>query len=204
MEIAIGVEVRCQGKPCGEVTGIIVEPINEVVTHFVVKDSQFPHIERIVSRKEIVTATSDAIELSCTAEELSAFEPFIHYEFITDNYQTLNYASAGIWMTPLSMPDPMVFSIEHENVPDGEKAIHRGANVLARDGHAGKVDEFIIDRGSGRITHLVLREGHLWGAKNVTIPISEVSKIDDDGVHLKLKKEEVEKLPSLKASSWFN
>lgn len=203
MEIAIDAEVHCQGMTCGKVTGIIVEPINEIVTHFVVKESGFPYIERIISIKEILSANTETIILGCTPEEFEGFEPFVEYEFIKDDSQILNYASGGIWMLPLSMPDPMVFSLAHENVPDGEMTVHRGANVLAKDGHAGKIDEFIVERNSGRITHLVLHEGHLWGTKNVTIPISEVNKIDEEGVHLKLKKEEIEKLPSLKASSWF-
>ena len=203
MEIAIDAEVHCQGMTCGKVTGIIVEPVNDVVTHFVVKESRFPYVERIVSRREIVTTTTEAIVLGCTPEEFSRFEPFIDYEFINDDYQTLNYASSGIWITPLSMPDPMVFSLEHENTPVGEVAVHRGAKVLAKDGPAGKIDEFIIERKSGRITHIVLREGHLWGAKNVTVPVSEITSTDEEGIHLSLSKEEIEKLPSLKATGWF-
>jgi hypothetical protein len=48
-----------------------------------------------------------------------------------------------------------------------------------------------------------LLEGHLGAAKNVTIPVSEIKKIDEDGIHLKLNIDEVEALPSLKAHGWF-
>jgi len=45
------------------------------------------------------------------------------------------------------------------------------------------------------ITHLILREGHLWGQKEVTIPLNQIERIEDDTVYLKLRKEEIEKLP---------
>ncbi|HVC79586.1 MAG TPA: hypothetical protein VNL35_03685, partial [Chloroflexota bacterium] len=45
------------------------------------------------------------------------------------------------------------------------------------------------------ITHLTIREGHLLGRKDVTIPISEVAQLEDGVVYLKLSKEQVEQLP---------
>lgn len=36
------------------------------------------------------------------------------------------------------------------------------------------------------ITHLVLRESHLWGQKDVTIPVSEIDRMEDNVVYHKL------------------
>ena len=47
--------------------------------------------------------------------------------------------------------------------------------------------------------HLVLREGHLWGKKDVTIPLDQIDRIEEDVVHLKLDKAAVEHLPSVRA-----
>jgi sporulation protein YlmC with PRC-barrel domain len=69
--------------------------------------------------------------------------------------------------------------------------------VQARDGHVGRVDEFLVDPTNGHITHLIMREGHLWGQKNVTIPVSEIDHIDEDTVHLKMDKREIELLPAI-------
>ncbi|HKI53713.1 MAG TPA: PRC-barrel domain-containing protein, partial [Anaerolineales bacterium] len=79
----------------------------------------------------------------------------------------------------------------------GEVVIRRGAQVKATDGKVGKVDEFLINPVNGRITHLVMREGHLWGAKDVTIPVSEIEQIDDEVVHLKLDKQAISSLPTI-------
>jgi len=59
------------------------------------------------------------------------------------------------------------------------------------------VDEFLVDPKNDIITHLVLREGHLWGKKDVTIPVSEVDRIADDAVYLKLGKEVIATLPTV-------
>ena len=66
----------------------------------------------------------------------------------------------------------------------------------------GRVDEFLVDRETEHITHLVLREGHLWGQKDVTIPVSEIERIEEDTVYLKLDKEEIERLPSIPVRRW--
>jgi hypothetical protein len=45
-----------------------------------------------------------------------------------------------------------------------------------------------------RVTHVLLREGHLWGRKEVAIPISAVAGIQD-GIQLNITKQQVEDLP---------
>lgn len=65
------------------------------------------------------------------------------------------------------------------------------------NGRIGRVDEFLVEPTSGHITHLVLRQGHLWGQKDVTIPVAQIEKFDDDAVHLKLDKRSIEALPHI-------
>jgi hypothetical protein len=59
------------------------------------------------------------------------------------------------------------------------------------------VDEFIVEKENGHITHLILREGHLFGTEDVSIPTSEIERIDDEDVHLKLSKKEIAALPAI-------
>jgi len=61
----------------------------------------------------------------------------------------------------------------------------------------GRVDEFLVNPANNRISHLVLREGHLWGKKDVTIPVNEIDRFEDNTVYLKLNKEEIENLPTI-------
>ena len=44
------------------------------------------------------------------------------------------------------------------------------------------------------MTHVLLQEGHLWGRREVAIPISAVASTSD-GIRLRLSKQEVQDLP---------
>ena len=44
------------------------------------------------------------------------------------------------------------------------------------------------------VTHVLLQEGHLWGRKEVAIPIGACTKMEG-GISIKLTKREVEDLP---------
>jgi hypothetical protein len=46
------------------------------------------------------------------------------------------------------------------------------------------------------VTHVLLQEGHLWGHKEIAIPVSAVQGIDA-GVRLSITKQQVEKLPHI-------
>jgi sporulation protein YlmC with PRC-barrel domain len=47
-----------------------------------------------------------------------------------------------------------------------------------------------------KVTHILLEEGHLWGRKQVVIPVSAVASVDD-GIRLNITKQQVEDLPPL-------
>ena len=77
--------------------------------------------------------------------------------------------------------------------------MRRGTRVEATDGYVGHVDEFVVNPENGHITHLVMREGHLWGQKDVIIPLSAMGdprKESEDTVFLKLDKHQIESLPT--------
>ena len=61
----------------------------------------------------------------------------------------------------------------------------------------GKLDELVLDPTRGDITHLQMREGHLWGKKDVAIPVSEVQFVDRDTIYLKLDKNAVKALSAV-------
>jgi hypothetical protein len=60
----------------------------------------------------------------------------------------------------------------------------------------GQIDEFLANP-DGHITHLVLRTGHLWGQKDVSIPVSAVTHFGEQMVKLSLSKQQIKELPSI-------
>ena len=102
-------------------------------------------------------------------------------------YHGLGGAGAPRTGTPAQM-------VTSDTVPLGEVEVCRGDPVHATDGDIGRVQGLVIDRGSGHVTHVLLQEGHLWGRKEVAIPISAVASTSG-GIGLRIAKQEVQDLP---------
>jgi sporulation protein YlmC with PRC-barrel domain len=98
---------------------------------------------------------------------------------------------------------PRWIATKHESIPRGELGIRRGARVRTTDGKVGRVDEFVVEPESGDITHLVMRDGHLWEQEEVTIPVSAIERIEANTVILTLTKEGVEALPAVPVKRWW-
>ena len=85
-------------------------------------------------------------------------------------------------------------AVTYDAVPLDEVEVCRGEHVHATDGRIGKVQGLVIDPDSHHVTHVLLQEGHLWGRKEVAIPISAVTGVDD-GIRLNITKQQVQDLP---------
>ncbi len=198
MDIPMNAEVYCSDGLCGHSTYIIVNPVSQQVTHLVVKDKRAPHTERLVSVKLVTETTHDLVRLRCSREELDEMESFTETEYIREGIPDYERYGDTYLVWPYRVPDvTRTVAVRHKRVPHGELAIQRGVRVHASDGRIGRVDEFLLDPQDGHITHLILREGHLWGQKDVTIPISEINRIEENKLYLKLNKRDVGKLPSI-------
>ena len=81
-------------------------------------------------------------------------------------------------------------------VPLGETEVERHESVHAVDGEIGRVEGFVVDPADNKVTHVLLQEGHMWGRKEVAIPVSAVASIDA-GIRLNITKQQVEDLPPL-------
>jgi sporulation protein YlmC with PRC-barrel domain len=203
MDIAVNAQVQCTDGVCGHSTRVVVNPANETVTHLVVREAGLLGIERVVPIELVAEASANAIRLRCSRQELGNLEPFIYAEYVTSEVPLLGFPPTAYVMWPYTVPITQLEPFEHEHIPPGELTVKRGTRVIAEDGPVGKVDEFIVDPTTDHITHLVLREGHLWGQKDVTIPVKDIQRIEKGEVVLKLDKDEVQQLPSIQVRRWW-
>jgi uncharacterized membrane protein len=212
-EIPINAKVECSDGPGGESITVIVNPVTSKVTHFVVEDKHAPDpTPRLVPVDQVVATSSDLIRLRCTQAELAAMHPFVTTHYVqtqrTDYHQALRGDLAGGYanphMSPYAVPVNEVHAVEEERIPVGELAVRRGTRVAATDGQVGEVGELLVDPTSEHITHLVLLEGHLWGKKELTLPISAIDRLEDDTVYLKLDKRSVGLLPAIPVKRPFD
>jgi len=199
MDIPVNVDVLCQSKVCGHTVSVVLNPVTEVVTHFVVKEKETPHVQRLVPINEIFESTPHAVHLRCDIDALHKMKPFVEVEYIRSNVPLYIVTSDLYSMRPVVIPDERKdVAIKHHSVPPHELSISRGTHVDSADKyHVGNVDEFLVDQASGCITHLIMREGHLWGQKDVTLPVGEIERIEENHIYLKLDKNKVGELPAI-------
>jgi sporulation protein YlmC with PRC-barrel domain len=202
MDIPIDADVQCTDGPGGRSTYAILNPVTRRVTHLVVEQEPFPHLERLVPVELVAETSPDQIQLQCSRRELDNLEAFVETDYLPGGIPYGAYGLEDYRLWPYVLPDDEWVPVEHERVPPGELAVRRGSRVRATDGDVGRVDEFLIDRETGHISHLVLREGHLWGQKDVLIPVSEVGKINEDQVRVTLSKAEIANLPTIPVRRW--
>jgi hypothetical protein len=196
MDIPINVKVNCSDGPCGETTRVILKPTTGEVTHVVITNNgAIQETEYLVEVNRILESSPEKVKLTLSRKELEAQPVFSAIHFVPSDLG--GYIGLPYMMWPFYPAAVGSMQTEEKNIPVGELVIRRGARVEAVDGTVGKVDEFLIDPANDRITHLILREGHLWDKREVTIPVSQINTFENNTVYLRIKKEEVEKLPSV-------
>jgi sporulation protein YlmC with PRC-barrel domain len=170
----------------------------------VVREDSSPNTQYIVPIEAVSATIVDTIQLRCSKAQLEKMDPFVQTEFVEEKMPSEGflagngmYGMGSYYYLPYVTSDGKAYeSVKTQQIPPGELAMRRGTRVEAKDGYVGKVDEFVVDAKNGHITHLVMREGHLWGKKDVIIPLSAMGNTRDDTVFLKLDKHQIESLPT--------
>jgi hypothetical protein len=165
-----------------------------MVTHYVVKEKESPHAERLVPVEQVLESSPELICLACTTSEFSELEPFRFTE--TRQADIPSYTGPAFMQTGHEI---RTFEFEVTHVPQGELAVSLDSKVEAKDGVVGRVDGLLTDEESGQITHLLMRKGHAWGQKEVVLPVSVVDAVEGDTVYLAIDKQTVSTMLSLPA-----
>ena len=214
-QFVIGAEVRCDDAVCGEVVRVVVDPVARAVTHLVVEAKHRRGLGRLVP-VEMVDTSGEGLRLQCSAEGFERLEHAEETHFLPGTAGEWGYGSGQVLSWPyfglaggmgmsgvggggmgmgamgvgVNAPQP----VSVDRVPLGEVEVCRGDRVHATDGAIGSVQGLVIDPADRHVTHVLLAEGHLWGRKEVAIPISAVTGVED-GIRLAISKAEVQDLP---------
>jgi hypothetical protein len=186
------------------VSRVVVNPISRVVTHIVVEPKHRQGLGRLVPLG-LVDTSSGQISLRCSLAEFEQLDSAEETEFIPGSGGYAAYGPEQVLSWPYyglggaagvqgETVAPISQTVTYDAVPLGEVAVRRGDPVHATDGDIGHVQGLVIDPRSHGVTHVLLKEGHLWGRKEVSIPIGAVGSVDDDGIRLTITKQEVEDL----------
>ena len=204
MDISINAKVYCQDTLCGHTQAIILDPDSEVITHVVVKENKTPHTQRLVPFDMIDASLANNVHLNCDETTFRGLLPFVETEYVQASVPEYLYLQDydNAYLKPIVVPEKVITPRKHYLIPGDELAIDKGTSVYSADGLiVGKVDEFLVDEEDGHITHLIMREGHLWGQKDVVIPVEEIDKVRESRLRLKLSKEKIGELPAVPATA---
>jgi sporulation protein YlmC with PRC-barrel domain len=213
VQFTIGAEVSCTDGPCGKVSRVVVDPVARAVTHLVVEPRHWDGLGRLVPLA-LVDPGPDGIRLGCTLAEFGQLDAAEETEFLPGSFGYGAYGpeqalfwpyyglgvggglgagmSGGLGPGLESVPQ----AITYDKVPLNEVEVRRGEPVHATDGEIGRVQGLVIDASDHHVTHVLLQEGHLWGRKEVAIPITAVTGIDD-GIRLSIDRQQVQDLPAV-------
>jgi sporulation protein YlmC with PRC-barrel domain len=217
MRLELGKPVRCTDHELGELADLVIDPVKKRVTHLVVKSHHGigeAHLVPIELAEAAAVGTD--IRLTCSlndARRLPNAEEFAYLRLgevpegdsdwdvgVTTPLALPYYESGGFdgYAGGLGQDIGMVY----DRVPKGEVEVRRSSNVITSDGHyVGDVDGFLVD-DADQITHFVLERGHLWGRREVTVPIGAVARVESDTVTLSLSTDEIGALPAHRVHRW--
>jgi sporulation protein YlmC with PRC-barrel domain len=192
------------------VSRLITDPVALTVTHLVVQPKHKKYHGRLVPL-DLIDATTGDVRLRCTLAEFDELEPAEEVDVVegadyaggygaassVQGYGNVGAGGIGYSVTGVSIGGSLGHRIPttvNDVVPMGETQLRHGDHVHAVDGELGEVQGCVVDPADGRVTHVLLREGHFWGHKDIAIPVSAVVDMDD-GVRLNITKQQVEDLP---------
>lgn len=213
----IGAQVLASDGICGELTRLIIDPVAPALTHLVVAPKHHRGLGHLVP-VELVEEDGDPVRLGCTTAEFHELDDAEETQLLPASSDVWSYGGGQVYSWPYyglglvggmgaggmgefemghhSTPQPIL----SDRVPIGEVQVRRGDQVHAIDGVIGSVQGLVIDPKNHHVTHVLLAEGHLWGRKQVAIPIGATSHVDN-GVRVELTKEQVRDLPPVNLSS---
>jgi sporulation protein YlmC with PRC-barrel domain len=207
-EFTMGARVSCTDGFCGEVRRTILDPAARTVTHLVVEPRHLRGKPGRLVPVELVSATADEVKLSCSMAQFERLDPAEEVEVLhedpysgseavgTGGFGNVGSFGMGGPTSAIGLGTSQPIMVDHA-VPLGESEVERHEHVHAVDGEIGHVEGFVVDSAE-HVTHVILQEGHLWGRKQVAIPVSAIESVTD-GIRLNITKEQVGNLPPVSA-----
>lgn len=213
-QFTIGASVHGQDGEAGRLIWVVADRARNpwVITQLVVEPKHRSGLGRFVPLDLVagVDAGTGDITINCTTDQFEQLESAEETQYAPGSEAYPLFGPTQFLAAPYYTSD---VSIEGGEVPFtaatvtadaplpnvADVAVH-AVPVEATDGKVGEVEGLIIDPATHQVTHVLLREGHLWGHKGVAVPMSAVEDLgqadsDPDALRLSLTKQEVGDLP---------
>jgi uncharacterized protein YrrD len=193
MNITVNTEVYCTDGFYGHSICIVLNPATEQVTHVAVQQRGLFSHTWLVPISHVIDSTPDRIQLDLSKEEVeSKLPPFIKTECLESDLPDTLYTTDLLW--PHLIANLEMKTLEHENIPLHELAVHSGAVVEAKDGAIGHLENFIVNPDDKHVTEIVIRTGHWFAHSRLAIPVWAIDHFEKDKIYLLMSKQETKAL----------
>lgn len=204
VQLTFGSDVADRDGTCGILRRVIVDPDARELTHLVVEPQHGQAAGRLAPI-ELAVWTADELQLRCSRKDFDGLDEADERLLPTGQdatqatLQALPFARfggmSGGMFTSSREEGRAAHPIASEVLPVGKAEIRGGDHVYATDGAIGNIKGLMMTLGDHQLTHVLLDEGHIFGKKEVVIPVSAVTGVGD-GVVLSLTMDQVRDLPA--------
>lgn len=212
MRFELDCEIECADGGYGALADLVIDAKTRRLTHLVVHPHGRPELARMVpvSSARVDRSSSAGISLNCTIAEIdqlaqihesqyvrigdkpvedSPWSPGIEEVATVSTYEAPGIGTLGGGVGPVEL-DPHVI-VNYDRVPHGTVEIRRESEVITGDNKCiGHVVAVVVD-DQAQIREFVLEHGHLWGKREIVIPIDAVARIESDEIVLALSSDGV-------------
>jgi sporulation protein YlmC with PRC-barrel domain len=210
LQLTTNMPVNATDGHVGILADIIVDPVEERVTHLVVRRAHALRAHSWMVPVEVARNDGKGLALSWSTAEVEAADPVDETEFVELGgwpHETALGAVGAVrvlsWpyfpsvgrMAEFPGPDETDTLAEYDRIPLGTVEIRRESEVFTSD-HVmvGHVEGFVV-AADHTISDLVLKKGHHFGTKEMTVPVTSVKSIATDAVYLSISRAELDRLP---------
>lgn len=214
----IGADVHCSDGTCGQLARVVIDPVAKAVTHLVI-DPKHPSGPAKLVPVHLVdekpgsgqpgsgqpgAGQPDGIVLRCSRSQMSDMDDAEEAQFLPGTSPEWGYGTGrvllwayyGLELGVEGIGGPVAQPVLYDKVPPGEVQVRRGDTVQAADGPIGRVEGMVVDPADHHVTHVLLQKGHLWGQRQVAIPITAVADMGD-AIRLSITRDQVRQLPEV-------
>lgn len=205
-EVRIGSAVECPDGRAGTVKQVVISPRTRAVTQLVMERGFLLRQDVAVPVDAIASADEGVVRLRLSAEALNSLPRYRPEEHVTPHVTWEapgGYASRDVRFAlpgPLATLRRLAPAREGRAVPapgtpwESGPAVVGGARVTCRDGAVGRVALVLLDPGSRRATHVVVRQSGMAG-RHVIVPLDWATEIGPARLVLDVEREQFARLP---------
>lgn len=176
----------CDGK-AGSLEEMVVDPNSHRVIEMVIR------LDGLLGRDVVLPflgfTDSERLEIDKTIEEIQGAPDYEKTDYSLPSVTPPNLLwPINYWQSIIEV-DPGPLSVEHRNVPANAEEISEGKHVECRNGSCGKIKGFVLD---GDKAQAIVVESGMLIHREREIPFSDVERVSDTTVFVKLKKGKIE------------